>query len=81
MFLLSPRNSCLSLATNLVVRYEASEVAKLGDIQGHVMRDIVLGVSLYKVAKQSSDKSPASLSPRNICALLATNFVARYKVL
>ncbi len=34
MFLLSPRNTYVSLATNFVARYKVSEVAKLGDTEG-----------------------------------------------
>ncbi len=34
MFLLYPRNICVSLATNFVARYKVSEVAKLGDTEG-----------------------------------------------
>ncbi len=37
MFLLSPRNICVSLATNFVARYKVSEVAKLGDTEGTSM--------------------------------------------
>ncbi len=34
MFLLSPRNICVSLAKNFVAPYTVSEVAKLGGIEG-----------------------------------------------
>ncbi len=34
MFLLSPSNICVSLATNFIARYKVSEVAKLGDTEG-----------------------------------------------
>ncbi len=34
MFLLSPRNIFVSLATDFVMRYKVSDVAKLGDMKG-----------------------------------------------
>ncbi len=43
MFLLSPKNICLSLTTNFVARYKVSEVVQLGDIEGtdiNVARDM-----------------------------------------
>ncbi len=36
--LLSPGNICVSFATNFVARYKVSEVAKLGDTEGHQCR-------------------------------------------
>ncbi len=37
MFLLSPRNFCMSLPAIFVARYKVSEVAKLGDTEGTSM--------------------------------------------
>ncbi len=37
LFLLSPRNICVSLAINIDARFKVFELAKLGDIEGNYL--------------------------------------------